>query len=170
MTTAQAVNTKTAPHRALAFATIDDLDAELSRLDNAHAEGTLETTGNWSPGQIFEHLGSFWKMAFDGFGFKAPLVLRLMVRPFKSKLITGQPPRGFKLRGGIKVIEPGDDTGFDDGLALLRRQIERVRAGEKMTHASPLFGRLTHEQWLALHLNHCAMHLGFTRYPGAADA
>lgn len=170
MTTAQAVDTKRAPHRSLAFATLDDLEAELQRLDAAHADGALETTGNWSPGQLYEHLGSFWKMAFDGFGFKAPLVLRLMVRPFKSKLITGQPPRGFKLRGEIKVIEPGDATSYDEGRALLQRQIERVRAGEKMTHPSPLFGALTHDQWLALHLNHCAMHLGFTRYPGAPDA
>jgi hypothetical protein len=170
MTTTQAVNTKTAPHRTLAFQTIDDLDAELSRLDAAHAEGTLETTGNWSAGQIFEHLATFWTMSFDGFGFKAPLPLRLFAMLIKKSALKKPPPRGFKLRGSIRVIEPRSEVPFDEGLALLRQQMGRVRAGEKMTHDSPLFGAFTHDQWLGLHLNHCAMHLGFTRYPGAPDA
>lgn len=168
MTTAAVVDTKRAPHRELQFETLDDLEAELSRVEAAHAAGTLETTGNWSAGQIFEHLGAFWRMSFDGFGFTAPLPLRLFAKLIKKSAISKPPPRGFKLRGAIRVIEPQPSVDFDDGLALLRRQIERTRAGEQMTHPSPLFGAFTHDQWLSLHRNHCAMHMGFIRYPGAS--
>jgi hypothetical protein len=164
MTTAQPVNTKQAPHRDLNFASLDELEAELDRIERASDAGTLDTTGNWSAGQICAHLATFWRMTFDGFDFKAPLPLRLMVRPFKSKMLGQKPPRGIRLRGKIRVIEPAPEVPLADGLAALRREIARTRAGERMTHASPLFGDLTHEQWLTLHLNHCAMHLGFTRY------
>lgn len=164
------VNTRAVPHRYLRFATLDDLEAELARIEAAHVAGALETTGNWSAGQILHHLGEFWRMAFDGFGIRAPLALRLLARLFKKRALRAPPPRGLRLRRGMRVIEPPSAVVFDDGLALLRRQVGRCRVGERMTHASPLFGSLTHEQWLSLHLNHSAMHLGFTRYPGASDA
>lgn len=158
------VNTKQAPHRDLNFASLDELDAELERIERAREAGTLDTTGNWSAGQIFAHVAEFWRMTFDGFDFKAPLLLRLIVKPFKSKMLGQKPPRGIRLRGRIRVIEPAPEVDFDEGLAALRRQIERTRAGERMTHDSPLFGAMTHDQWATLHLNHCAMHMGFIRY------
>ena len=81
-----------------------------------------------------------------------------------------EPPRGIKLKGDVRVILPSDTMDFDTGLAALRREIGRIRAGERFTHPSPLFGKLTHDQWVGLHCNHAAMHLGFLTYPGAPDA
>lgn len=48
----------------------------------------------------------------------------------------------------------------------LRRQIQRVQDGERFTQASPIFGKLSHEQWVNLHLKHAELHLGFLD-PGA---
>lgn len=165
-----AVNTRSAPHRDLRFASLDELDAELARIEAAHRAGTLETTGNWSAAQILRHLADFWRLSFDGFGFKAPWILRVIVKPFKSKLLRSKPPRGIRNRGAIRIVEPPAQADFAECIASLRKQIARTRAGEKMTCPSPLFGKVSHEQWLAMHLNHSAMHLGFTRYPGAPNA
>ena len=42
------VNTKKAPHRELNLETVDELSAELDRLQSAHESGTLAATGNWA--------------------------------------------------------------------------------------------------------------------------
>lgn len=165
MPNARRVNTRRAEHRALWFDSIEDLEDELEWIERASADGALRAAGNWSPGQILEHLGRFWAMSLDGFGFRASWPARLLARRFKTLALRAPPPRGLQIRRQTRAILPDDDAAFEDGLALLREQIRRVREGERMTHPNPLFGRLSHDEWLRLHLNHCAMHLGFLHAP-----
>ncbi|MFI4892885.1 MAG: DUF1569 domain-containing protein, partial [Phycisphaerales bacterium JB058] len=61
------VNTKTAPRRELSFGSLDELGAELDRLEAAGAAGNLGHTGNWTPGEILDHLANFWTCSLDGF-------------------------------------------------------------------------------------------------------
>jgi len=61
------------------------------------------------------------------------------------------------------VHEP--DVPFDEAVAEMRALVGRLRAGERFTHPSPLFGRFSHEQWLALQLGHCTLHFSFL-HPG----
>jgi hypothetical protein len=158
------VNTKSAPHRDLNFASVDDVVAELDRMQAAHDAGTLQTTGNWSPGQMLQHIDKVWRMGLDGVDFKAPLPLRLIFGPLKGMFVKKQPPRGIKLQGDSAQLLPDGAVSFEDGMAALRKTLQRLRDGEKMTHPSALFGKMSHEQWLSLNLNHAAMHLGFVRY------
>ena len=161
-----AVNTKKAAHREQTFNSLDDLQAELDRIREAHERGALRTTGNWSIGQILQHLATAWKMGLDGVDFKAPLLLRAVCMPLRNRLAHKPTPRGIRLRGKSKSLEPQAEVAFENGWADLERTLARVRHGERLDKPSALFGRMSHEQWMAMDLNHSAMHLGFVAYDG----
>lgn len=161
------VNTKTAAHRALRFDSLDALEAELCRIESALAGGTARVTGNWSVGQICEHVGKFIRCSFDGFDGGPPLPVRVLGRLVFKRLALGDGPvpRGIRLPKEAVSLLPGAAVSDADGIQLLRAQMARMRAGEQMRQPSPLFGRLTHDQWMHLHLKHAAMHLGFVEFP-----
>lgn len=158
------VNTKHAPRREVKLACLDCLKQELDRIESAHRSGALRTTGNWSPGQILQHIARFMRYPIDGFSpGKPPWLLRVIVQMlFKKKAVDGQPPPpGIKLPAGAAYLLPDDDVPIDVGLAELRTVISRIDEGERFAHPSPLFGALTHEQWTKLQLGHATLHLGF---------
>ena len=163
------VETKTAPKRALKFTCMNCLKAELDRMEEAHQRGELTTTGNWSPGQIFSHCAIFFRCSLDGFPSSAPAPVRFFARLFfKKKALSGAAmPSGFQLPKQASFMLPAPEVSFEDGVAEIREQVARLDAGERMTQMSPLLGKLTHEEWVKLHLAHCMMHLSFIDYPGA---
>lgn len=166
------VNTRKAPRRALRFAGLDDLIAELDRIQQAHDAGSLRTTGNWTAGQILGHLAAFWQAAIDGFPpeMAPPWAVRVAARLlFRRKAISGATtPAGFKPpRAARAHMEFGPETTFEAGMSSLRAQIERTRRGERFAKPSPLLGELTHDEWLRLQLGHCQLHLGFVEIAGA---
>lgn len=158
------VNTKSAPRRALKFSSLDELSAELDRLDTAHAAGKLGHTGNWTPGQILDHLGNFWTCSLDGFGPTAcPAVLRVFASLlFKKQAIAGKPPPpGIKMPKNAPQFAPRPGVTYAQGAENLRTCIHRVQRGDPYVPASPLFGKLTEGEWTRLNLGHCSMHLSF---------
>lgn len=162
------VDTKTAERRDLRFHDFHEVVADLDRLEAAMDAGTLASTGNWSPGENFDHLAKFLQFAFDGFPSKAPPPVRWIARMmFKNKAThTEEPfPAGFKLPKQASALLPRDGVTDRQGLDYLRQQIARILDGEKMTQPSPLLGQLTHEEWLTLQRKHMALHLSFLR-PG----
>src|SRR5262245_13762660 len=63
------VDTRRAQRRAVALASFDELAREVERVERASrpdGEG-LRVTGNWSAGQILEHLGKTIEKSMDGF-------------------------------------------------------------------------------------------------------
>lgn len=164
------VNTKKAERRELDFKCTGCLKKELDRIDAAHRAGTLTTTGNWTAAQNLEHCARFWSAAIDGFppDVKPPLVVKWIVGLlFKGKAVKGgTAPAGIKPPPAFtRHFEPAADTDYDAAMAHLRRQVARTDNGEKFDHPSPLFGKLTHEQWTNVQLGHVQLHLGFLR-PG----
>lgn len=160
------VDTKTAGRRDLRLASMDELRQELDRIQAAHDAGTLRHTGNWTPGQILEHLAIFVECALDGFPGRAPFFVRWIAIPmFKKKAVSGEPmPPGFKLPRQAAFMLPGDATTFDQGMDRLRTALARLDAGEKFTQPSPLLGKLSHEQWIRMQLGHASMHLSFVNH------
>ena len=150
-----------AEFRELSFRTYDDLSAELDRLEAAHRADALKHCGNWTAGQIFEHLATVIVGSYDGFGFKVPAPLALMGRAFRSLILSRGLKPGITLPPSAASFLPDPSITFETGLGNLRRQIARIQAGERMTQSSPVFGKIGHERWKALHLDHCAMHMGF---------
>ncbi|MCA9279016.1 MAG: DUF1569 domain-containing protein [Phycisphaeraceae bacterium] len=163
MTTAAPVNTKTAPHRELEFGSIADIAEELGRIEAAHAAGTLSHTGNWTAGQIMDHCAKLFVAALDGGekAFPAPMIWLIRAAFFKSAMGPKPMPRGFK---APKSFQPAPEVDFSTGLQHLRSRVNRVLHGEKMTHPSAIFGKMTHDQWEMIQRKHCAMHLGFLKY------
>lgn len=158
------INTKTAPRRELSFGSLDELGAELDRIDAAYASGNLAHTGNWSPAEVCDHLANFWTCSLDGFPpGKLPLPLRLLGRyVFKKGAISGsQPPPGFKIPKGAEHFLPREGVTYEQGSEALRTCIQRVNRGDPYVPESPLFGKLTSDQWTTIHLGHAGMHLSF---------
>ncbi len=148
------------------FKTLDDLKGAMDAIESAHRAGTLRAEGAWSAGQVLDHCSRPMKMAFDGFGdTRVPWFVKAAgVAVFKPLLGKSHMKPGIKLPKSAASMLPPDAVSVEDGMSALRGQIARIDAGEKMTHASPVLGKMTHEQWVLLHLDHCRMHFGFLRY------
>ncbi len=141
--------------RHLEFSSLDDIRAEVERL----ARGKIRALGNWSPGQVFEHLAIVMNASIDGFPFTAPLPMRVMARLFKRRFLSRPMPPGFRLPGRAAPLLP-PPVSLEDGLAAIRRALDRQRTEPgRQPHA--FFGPLTREEWDRVHCLHSAMHLGF---------
>lgn len=160
------IETKTAPRRQLKFNCMNCLKGELDRIEQAGSHDAIRTTGNWSAGQILSHCSMLMRFSIDGFPSRAPAPFRVVARLlFKKKAVSGKPmPSGFQLPKGAAYMLPQPDVTLEQGMAEIREQIARVDAGQTFNQPSPLFGKLTHDEWLRLHLSHCEMHLGFIQY------
>jgi len=160
------VNTRSAPRRRLALGSLAELRAELDRIESAHRAGSLRTTGNWTAGQILEHVALLMEHSIDGFPARLPGAMRLLGKlVFKRSALAGKPPpSGFAIPDRVSFLRPDDHTSFEQGLARIGRALDRIESGERFAQPSPLFGPLTHEQWERIHCGHAAMHLGFMDY------
>lgn len=153
---------KIAGRRDLTFGSLDEVLADLDRLEQADRAGALRALGNWSPGQVFDHLAILFEKSIDGFDFTSPLPVRMVALLFKKRVIRGgRIPAGHSLRGAALALLPREDVSFDAGASRLRAAISRVKEGARMTQPSPAFGAMRHEDWMTLHLKHCELHLSF---------
>ena len=149
------------------FHSVEELRVELNTIESAHQAGTLTTAGGWTPGQNLEHCAIFMNNAFDGFELKMPWPVRVMgkliIKPMLAKPNAQMKP-GFKT---APTLSPADGASFEEGMAKMSSMVARLEAGDKMTQDSPFLGKMTHEQWSAVQLNHCRMHFGFFNYGDA---
>jgi Protein of unknown function (DUF1569) len=115
--------------------------------------------GNWTLGQICEHIAKAMDMAIDGAAFRPSLPVRL-VGPFLKKryLARGLPP-GFTLPKSGAALLP-DPASTTDGLAKLEKSIARLQEIRQRT-PHPVFGVMTLEEWDQIQLRHSEMHLSF---------
>jgi hypothetical protein len=149
--------------RPLAFSSLGEVMPEVDRLLKGH-----RTVGNWSLGQICNHLSGAVIGSVDGIPFRFPLALRKTVGPmlFRRMLRSGRFPEGIKLP---RHIQPR--SGVD-----ARAEAESLRAAIRLfgSHAGPfaehpLGGPLDREEWQRFHTLHCAHHLSFVVPEAAMD-
>jgi hypothetical protein len=164
-TTARAeINTKSvSDRRSVRYGSVNEVLGDLDTLDAAMRAGTLRTSGNWTPAQIYNHLAAFIEYAFDGYpeGFRAPpAVVRFVMKFMKKKYCFGSMPVGLKIPRVPRGTVGQDDGPPDAAMARLRRALQRIEATAP-TRPSHLFGRMTHEEWKGLNLRHCELHLSF---------
>lgn len=158
---------KVADRRMLRFNSLADLRADLERLDRAHASGAVRASGNWTPGQVFGHLASFIEFAFDGYPKELqnpPWFIRLVLKLMKRRFLYGKLPVGVKIPG-IKDGTVGiTNFPFAEGMTRLRAALARLDAAPP-DKPNPIFGSLSHQEWIAIHCRHAELHLSFL-HPG----
>ena len=130
-------------------------------LDEVHALAGKPTRclGNWSLGQICQHLAKAMNMALDGVEFKAPWYVRIVARMMKNRILSRPMSPGFQLPKPAAAILP-DDTDHGEGIAALEKACARMQT-EPQRHPHPALGPLTREEWDRLQFLHAAMHLSF---------
>lgn len=152
-----AVSTKNvAGRRKLHFESFDELSADLDQL----AASPVRCLGNWSLGTICGHLAKSMNQSIDGAPFQAPWLIRTFAPLLKNRFLTKGLTPGFKMpASAAKVLIPNvaDDAA---GIAELRAAIARQQR-ETPRAASPVFGRMTPDEWKQLHFRHAELHLGF---------
>lgn len=153
-----AVNTgKVKGRRVLRFQTLEEMLADAEQ----QATTPVRLLGNWSLGQIYDHLAQWLEFTLDGFPITIPWYLRWAVWPFKGWMLRSAMPAGFVWGArDAKLVTPQRAVSTDEGLAHLRRAVARWRA-EPQRHPSPLLGKLTETQWEQFQLRHGEHHLSF---------
>lgn len=156
------VDPKVVEFRLLKLSTLDDLLREADRLAAAEQAGTLRTTGNWTLGQTLGHLAAWIDFPFDGYPpeIKPPWFVKALLRMRKKQFLHAAMPRGVripKIEGGTLGTAP---MPTDEGLRRIRAAVERLKAGAP-PHPNPIFGRLSHQEWIAGNLRHAELHFGY---------
>jgi len=154
---------KTENRRAIHFATLDDIVAEVYRLQQVG----YRSKGNWTLGQTCYHLAEWARFPMDGFPHP-PLFIRMR---FGMLRMTGQTERmkrnilatGFQAGTPTSpetVPQPGL-VSDEAGIQKLCEVIDRMKAWQGSLHSSPLFGAMDREVWMKVTLLHGEHHLGF---------
>ncbi len=175
------IDTRRAERRVVRVESLDDLVAELDRIEPAGApEGEgLRVTGNWSVGQILEHLAITMERSMDGFasgpesaaampGGIANLAAKAQRKRaldrehrLRSRLLTHAMTPGGPSVGLGEELAPPAQAWTPHGAARLRAAVRRIREGHAMERASPTAGAMTRGEWMAFHVRHAALHLSF---------
>ncbi len=122
------------------------------------ASGPIRAAGNWSPGQIVQHLAEYMIQSIDGFVLLAPeRQRRIASRRLDDMLTNGFPP-GIALEGEMACYLPDEVATLDAALNTLRAVVTRI-ATEQMTAVHPFLDALDHEQWIRFHCRHAERHL-----------
>jgi Protein of unknown function (DUF1569) len=148
--------TKVQGRRSLHFNTLDDILADVERLN----QGKVRALGNWSPGQNLKHLATVMDWCIDGSPVIAPFYIRIFGWFIKNRFLTQPMSAGFGLpKGTAAYLVPGE-TSWEEGLRHFRTAMQRMK-NESQRKPSPFLGELTREQWDQLHCRHCELHLSF---------
>lgn len=158
------IDTKTVTdRRPLLFKSLADLRADLNTLEAAHHAGTLRTSGNWSPGQNLAHLANWIAYPYDGYPSglgNPPWFIKFILKFMKNKYLYGKLPVGVKIPKVPGGTAGADDLPFDQALAKLRQQLDRLDKAPPSI-PNPIFGPMSHDEWRTLHTRHAELHLSF---------
>ena len=151
------VNTaKVSSRRELDYKSFDEFLADVDCL----SDGNIKTLGNWSAGQIFQHLANAFNGSIDGLPQAFPWFICATARMFKKKLIGGAMPAGIKMPAKLAAAVMPEPTPTETGLANLRAAVARLKQ-EPHRAAHPVFGRITTDEWNTVHLKHASLHMSF---------
>lgn len=144
--------------RDVSFQTMDEIVADVEKLA---ASPTTKMIGNWPLKKLITHLTQTVDCSIDGFHMKAPLLIRLIMPLFKGHFLKAKKMKpGINLPKSTEAAAFPDSNSIQEALGDLRRAVERTKT-ERMTANHPAFGKMTHDEWITLHLRHSEMHLSF---------
>lgn len=156
---------RVAGRRHVQLRSVADLRREVEAIIAAAQNGTIRAGGNWSAPQILRHVAQVIAFSYDGFPSRPPWPIRWMGRLWfrlRRRQVLEKPfPPGFRT---MNEMLPEPDVSLERAAAQFRALLLRLEAGEPIVRASPLFGKLTHTEWMQLHLRHAELHFSFIHY------
>src|SRR5262245_34316020 len=165
MPTAIVDTSRVSGRRSVRLPTLNDLAREVDRVAAAATTGSVRPLGNWSPARVLWHIGRLMELSFDGFPFRyrrGPDWVTRLFRLLAWRWLVALAFRpGFQNPPEAATLEPEPSVSMEEAAAYLKRQIARVRNGERMTQECSVDGPYTHEQWVYIHLRHAELHLSF---------
>lgn len=137
------------------FDTFDDVLKDAHMLMN----NGYTRLGNWSLGQAASHLATLVEMACNGFPWYLPWPLTALARWYAlGRMLRRETfPAGLR---GPKFALPPDQVEDHAGVERLSRAFAAFDQAQSL-YPSPLFGRLSQEQWRQVHLWHAEHHFSF---------
>src|SRR5262249_10815076 len=151
--------------RALRLPGYDAVLAEAAAL----LASSYDRVGHWGLGEVCHHLAAVMEKSLDGFPSRYPWPVRLVAR----WLVLGRVLRHRVFRRRFPApafLQPPAVGGGREGLGRLRAAVGRLKGPGGAMQPSPVFGRLSPEQWREVHLWHCEHHLSFLRPLGPAGS
>jgi len=150
-----AVSTKkVAGRRVLHFDSIDDILADAEQM----AAADTRVIGNWSQGQIYQHLAVAMNQSIDGMDLTIPWYIRLVAPLMKKRFLTKSLSAGFQLPNNTK-LRPAE-VSTEDGLNALHAAVERLKS-EQTRRPNAILGELSLDEWNQLHCRHAELHMSF---------
>jgi hypothetical protein len=145
--------------RPVRFETIEQALADAQAITVAANDGRLRRLGNWSVGQTFGHIAAWINYAFDGYPGAPSPEFAAAARPRRDDVLTTGMIPGVRFGAGDGTWGT-DDLLLADGHNRLRNAWARLRrAAPEIEH--PLFGDLSHSDWIRLNLRHSELHQSF---------
>lgn len=141
--------------RQLDLHTFDELRTEILSLSTR----PYQRAGQWSLGQNCQHLAKILNQSIDGFDIRLPWFIRIFSGFIKNRVLKNRCfPKGVQ---APKPFLPDKQADDEQGVSELLKAIQRYQHHTGPLQPSPLFGRLSREEWDQLHLIHASHHLGF---------
>lgn len=129
-------------------------DAELQ------TESQPRMLGNWSEGQIYQHLALSVHAMIDGAPLSIPPPAQWLIRTFLKRWLLSRPlPAGFKLTGRARQLLP-DETTAAAGLSGLREAIVRLE-NTSVLAPHPALGVCSRAESIAFQCRHAELHMSF---------
>jgi hypothetical protein len=152
-----AVKTQTVTgRRQLHFDSVAEILADVERLN----AGPIKALGNWSPGQVVQHLTIVMTASLDGFHHQAPWFIRLFGKVVKKKMLTWPMSPGFKLPANAAAEMEPAPIEWADAVPRFRAVVGRLQSEAKRMPSS-FMGVMTREEWDQMHCRHAELHLSF---------
>lgn len=144
-----------ATRRSLTFASLDRVMPDVDLLLEGH-----RTVGDWSLGQICNHLTTTLTWTVEGYPKLAPWIVRKTVGPLVLRRIleTGRFPDGLKLPTRY-LPKAGLDTRAE--AEALRSALWHFAGHPGPLSDHPMAGQISRTDWERFHCIHCARHLSF---------
>ena len=145
-TAADLVTSPGATRREVRFTTIAEALAEARRLAEAERRGAATYAGQWTVGQVLNHVAAWAEFPFDGYPLKVPWYIRAIMRPMKRRVLRTGLPAGRKIPnvpGGTLATER---VPIDVGLPRFEAAFTRIgrshtaSSGKSMRYFSGLSG------------------------------
>lgn len=147
--------------RQVTYDSLADMLRDARRLVAANAGAT----GEWSLGQIIQHLAMALNASVDGFGFTLPWPLRIVGRyVIKGRILRNGMQPGIQLpAAAVPALAP---PAIDPATALRNLELAVAHFEAAQSYAPhPAFGPITAEEANLIQLRHAELHLSFVEQP-----